>query len=262
MSTQPPARPAFELKSTAWTLASLRLHTPDMAAVEELLQRRYGRTPTLFEDDAVVVDLSALRDSAPAVDFPALDTALRRHRLRLVAAQGGSDEQMAAALAAGLVEAMDAAPETAAPVASPPVPSAGAAPVEIVREVEVVREVVREVPVPGSASPTMVVDRPLRSGQRVYARGGDLVVLTTVSFGAEIIADGHIHVYGPLRGRAMAGARGDTSARIFTTAMEAQLVSIAGIYRTSEQALPAQVQGRAAQIRLDGERLLVEPLAT
>ena len=122
--------------------------------------------------------------------------------------------------------------------------------------------IVREVPTPGAAAPTMVVDRPLRSGQRVYARGGDLVVLTTVSFGAEIIADGHIHVYGPLRGRAMAGARGDTTARIFTTAMEAQLVSVAGIYRTSEQPLPATVQGRPAQVRLDGERLLIEPLAT
>lgn len=256
MSTQPPARPAFELKSTAWTLASLRLHTFDLAAVAELLQRRYGRTPTLFEDDAVVVDLTSLRDATEAIDFQALDVALRRHRLRLVAAQGGNDAQMAAALAAGLVEAMDAAPDTLAPA------STAATPVGLVREVEVVREVVREVPVPGAAAPTMVVDRPLRSGQRVYARGGDLVVLTTVSFGAEIIADGHIHVYGPLRGRAMAGARGDTSARIFTTAMEAQLVSVAGIYRTSEQPLPAQVQGRAAQVRLDGERLLVEPLAT
>ena len=184
-----------------------------MTAVVDTLQRRYGRTPTLFEDDAVVVDLSALRDAAEPIDFAALDAALQRHRLRLVAAQGGSEEQMAAALSAGFVEAM-------------------------------------------------VIDRPLRSGQRVYARGGDLVVLTTVSFGAEIIADGHIHVYGPLRGRAMAGARGDTSARIFTTAMEAQLVSVAGIYRTSEQPLPAQVQGRAAQVRLDGERLLVESLAT
>jgi septum site-determining protein MinC len=253
MSTQPPARPAFELKSTAWTLASLRLHTADMAAVAEMLQRRYGRTPTLFEDDAVVVDLSVLRDNADPVDFAALDEALRRHRLRLVAAQGGSPGQMAAALEAGFVEAMDAAPAAPSP---PAPPDATAAPREVVREV------VREVPSPGLAAPSMVIDRPLRSGQRVYARGGDLIVLATVSFGAEIIADGHIHVYGPLRGRAMAGARGDTSARIFTTAMEAQLVSVAGIYRTSEQPLPAQVQGRGAQVRLDGERLLVEPLAS
>jgi septum site-determining protein MinC len=126
---------------------------------------------------------------------------------------------------------------------------------EVVREVEVLREV------PGAAVPTMVIDKPLRSGQRVYARGGDLVVLAVVSFGAEVIADGNIHVYGPLRGRAIAGARGNTEARIFSTCMEPQLVSIAGIYRTTEQPLAANVLGQIAQVRLDGEKILVEPLA-
>ena len=107
---------------------------------------------------------------------------------------------------------------------------------------------------------TLVVDTPLRSGQRVYARGGDLVVLSAVSFGAEVIADGHIHVYGPLRGRAIAGASGDASARIFSTAMDPQLVSIAGIYRTTEVPLPDEVLGRAAQVSLQGERIVVEAL--
>jgi septum site-determining protein MinC len=106
----------------------------------------------------------------------------------------------------------------------------------------------------------MIIDRPLRSGQQVYARDGDLVVLALVSHGAEVIADRHIHVYGPLRGRAIAGARGNTEARIFTTAMEAQLLSIAGVYRTTEVALPADVLGRAAMVRLTDGRLLVEPL--
>jgi len=123
---------------------------------------------------------------------------------------------------------------------------------------EVVREVVREVPVPGAAA--VVIDKPLRSGQQVYARGADLVVLSVVSFGAEVIADGNVHVYAPLRGRAIAGARGNTEARIFSTCMEPQLVSIAGIYRTTETALPAQVLGKPAQVRLEGEKLLIEPL--
>jgi septum site-determining protein MinC len=86
------------------------------------------------------------------------------------------------------------------------------------------------------------------------------VVLAMVSFGAEVIADGNIHVYAPLRGRAIAGARGNTEARIFTTCMEPQLVSIAGIYRTTEVAMPAEVLGKPAQVRLDGEKLLIEPL--
>ena len=102
----------------------------------------------------------------------------------------------------------------------------------------------------------MVIQSPLRSGQQVYARGGDLVVLAVVNFGAEVIADGNIHVYAPLRGRAIAGAKGDTGARIFCICMEPQLVSIAGTYRTTETALPPEVLGRPAQVRLvDGERL-------
>jgi septum site-determining protein MinC len=105
-----------------------------------------------------------------------------------------------------------------------------------------------------------VIDKPLRSGQRVYAKGADLIVLAVVSFGAEVIADGNIHVYAPLRGRALAGALGDTAARIFTTCMEPQLLSIAGIYRTTETELPAAVLGKPAQVRLDGEKLVVEPL--
>ncbi|WP_084241933.1 septum site-determining protein MinC, partial [Variovorax soli] len=120
-------------------------------------------------------------------------------------------------------------------------------------------QIVREVPVP--ASGTLVIDRPLRSGQQVYARGGDVIVLDVVNFGAEVIADGHVHVYAPLRGKAIAGARGNTEARIFSTCMEAQLVAIAGIYRTSEVALPADVQGRAAQVWLNEQKLVFEPIA-
>jgi septum site-determining protein MinC len=106
----------------------------------------------------------------------------------------------------------------------------------------------------------MIIDKPLRSGQQVYARGGDLVVMAAVNFGAEVIADGSIHVYAPLRGKAIAGARGNTAARIFSTCMEPELISIAGTYRTTDNPLPAEVIGRPAQIRLDGERLVYEPL--
>ena len=106
----------------------------------------------------------------------------------------------------------------------------------------------------------MIVDKPLRSGQQIYARGGDLVVLAVVNFGAEVIADGSIHVYAPLRGKAIAGARGNTDARIFSTCMEPELISIAGTYRTTDNPLPDNVIGKPAQIRLDGERMVFEPL--
>ena len=110
---------------------------------------------------------------------------------------------------------------------------------------------------------TMVVDKPLRSGQKIYARGCDLVVLAMVNQGAEVVADGNIHVYAPLRGKAMAGARGNTSARIFSLCLEPELVSIAGVYRTSENPLAPNVQGKAAQVRLsnDGQdKLIIEAL--
>src|SRR4029077_3136036 len=118
-------------------------------------------------------------------------------------------------------------------------------------------QIVREVPVP--AGGTLLIDRPLRSGQQVYARGGDVIVTAVVSFGAEVIADGNVHVYAPLRGKAIAGARGNTEARIYTTCLEAQLVAIAGIYRTAEVPFAANVAGKAAQISLDDKKLVIDP---
>ncbi|TAM08278.1 MAG: septum site-determining protein MinC, partial [Paraburkholderia sp.] len=109
------------------------------------------------------------------------------------------------------------------------------------------------------AEPTLVIDRPLRSGQRIYAKG-DVVVLGLVSNGAEVIAEGNIHIYAPLRGRALAGVHGNHDARIFCTCLEAELISIAGIYRTTEVPLSADVAGKPVQIRLDQEKLLIEPL--
>jgi septum site-determining protein MinC len=237
-------KPAFDFKSTSWTLPALRLQTADVAVLAAALEQRFGASPGLFDGDPVVIDLTPLRDADAPIDFAPLLDRLRVHRLWPVAVQGGSSAQTEAARAAGLVEALDAAPPAEpAPVLSEPVAV--------------------EHPAPAPAGPgrtTLVVDKPLRSGQRVYARGGDLVVLAMVSFGAEVIADGHIHVYAPLRGRAMAGARGDTSARIFSTCMEPQLVSVAGMYRTTENPLPPEVLGQAAQVRLEGERLLIERL--
>ncbi|NRF68862.1 septum site-determining protein MinC [Aquincola sp. S2] len=250
------ASPPFDLKSTAWTLTALRLQTTDLAAFAAALAARVAEAPGLFDDDPLVLDLSPLRDdAAAAIDFDALLACLRRHRLVPIAVQGGNAVQTAAARAAGLAEALDAAAPQRTTL--PPL-------TEVVREVEVVKEIVKEIEVlrevPGAPVPTMIVDKPLRSGQRVYAKGGDLIVTAVVSFGAEVIADGHVHVYAPLRGRAIAGARGDTSARIFSTCLEPQLVAIAGIYRTTETALPAEVLGKPAVVRLDGERIRVEPL--
>jgi len=239
VAPQANASPTFELKSAALTLVAVVLKTTDLAALAQELEARFADAPGLFDQDPVAIDLSFVRDAADAIDFDALITLLRAHKMLPIAVKAGSAPQMEAALAAGLTEAHANAP---APRASAPT---AAAPV-------------LDVPAPPRA--TVIVDKPLRSGQRVYAKGADLIVLAVVSFGAEVIADGNIHVYAPLRGRALAGALGDTAARIFTTCMEPQLLSIAGIYRTTETELPAAVLGKPAQVRLVGEKLVVEAL--
>lgn len=269
----------FELKSASLSLLSLVLKTTDLTELSRELQVRVGATPGVFSNEPLLIDLSQLPQepsaaaAAPAVETPAqlsLDSAvpgraevdlaallpmLRGHRMSPVAVYGATPAELEQALGLGLAEAPE--PEAQA---APRGRAVDAAPVvqEVIREV--VREVVREVPVPAESVPTLVIDKPLRSGQRIYAKGGDLVVLALVNHGAEVIADGHIHVYAPLRGKAIAGARGNTEARIFAASMEAELISIAGIYRTTENPLPDTVQGKPAQIRLEGEKLVMEAL--
>ncbi|KQO26521.1 septum site-determining protein MinC [Acidovorax sp. Leaf76] len=254
LTTAAQSRTSFDLKSASLPVVAVVLKTTDAAQFAADLADRVADAPGFFDFDPVLIDLAAVKDAEDPIDFAALVATLRSHSTLPVAVRGGSAAQMEAARAAGLAAAPDAAPvrvAEAAPVAEPEVR-------EVIREVEVVREVQVEVPVAGPG--TVVIDKPLRSGQQVYARGADLVVMAVVSFGAEVIADGNIHVYAPLRGRAIAGARGNTEARIFSTCMEPQLVSIAGIYRTTETALPDEVAGRPAQVRLEGEKLLIEPL--
>jgi septum site-determining protein MinC len=237
------ATAVLELRSAALTLIAVVLKTTDLDVLAIELEHRASVMPGLFDDEPVAIDLSCVRDAELPVNFVDLLALFRRHRMVPVAARGGNIEQMAAAFAAGLVEA----PEGARPVRElslvPPAP----APERIV-----------EVQLP--ALPPMIVDRPLRSGQQVYARDRDLIVLALVSFGAEVMADGHIHLYAPLRGRAHAGAAGNTEARIFCHRLEAQVLAIAGVYRTMDEPLPDGVAGRAAMVRLAGGELAIEPL--
>jgi septum site-determining protein MinC len=234
--------PALELKSTTLTLMAVALKSADLDALGWALQQRASVMPGLFDDEPVAIDLSALRERDAPIDFDALLALLRQHRMRPLAVRGGNAGQTAAALAAGLLEA----PEGARP-----------APRELPRP-EVIERVVE---VQLAPLPPLVIDKPLRSGQQVYARERDLIVLALVSHGAEVMADGHVHVDAPLRGRAHAGKGGHGGARIFCTRMEAQLLAIAGVHRTCDEPLPAGVAlGGAAMVRLDGERLVIEPL--
>jgi septum site-determining protein MinC len=241
---------SLELKSAVLTLTALVIKSADLAALAHELEAQAREMPALFDHDPVLIDLGAVRESSTELDMAELLALLRRHSLLPLVVRGGNSRQMAAAREAGLAEAPDDAP------------SAGSqrrdAQAHAQDELLSAHQLLASLPPPGPN--TMVIDRPLRSGQQVYARGGDLVVLAVVSHGAEVIADGSIHVYAPLRGRAIAGAKGHADARIYSTCMEAQLISIAGTYRTTEVPLPANVLGKPAQVRLDGDRLVVEPI--
>ncbi len=253
---------SFEIKSAQLPLVALLLKSANVEQVAADVLQQFGpdsESPDFFDHDALVLDFSQLDPDTPVLDLVPLLKVLRSCSLVPVAVRGASPAGMAAALAVGLVEA----PVEAHRSRTVAEPGPAEAPVvqETIREVvhEVVHEVVREVPGPA----TLVVDKPLRSGQKIYARGCDLVVLAMVNQGAEVVADGNIHVYAPLRGKAMAGARGNTTARIFSLCLEPELISIAGVYRTSENALAPNVQGKAAQVRLsnDGqEKLIIEAL--
>jgi len=238
---------AYEIKSASLPLVSFLLKNPDVSALQADMARRLGATPDFFDNDPVVIDLSALEDPNGLLDLPSVCLMLRTHRMLPVAVRGANEYQLTNAHKAGLFEARDLSIQTPAATRVETVVQ------EVIREVEVVREV-------QTSSAAMVIDKPLRSGQHVYAKGRDLIVLAMVNPGAEIMADGHIHVYAPLRGKAIAGARGDAQARIFTSCLEAELISIAGTYRTSDQPFPPEVAGKPTQISLQDDKLVMQAL--
>ena len=251
----------FDLRSASLSGVALVLRTRDLALLAQAMTERFGATPDVFGHDPVVIDLSEVADDTADFNFTLLVNLLRSHRLLPAGVRGGNHAQMRDALAAGLGDVCDSGPASggAAHRAADSGPALEAAQGETSVSAQAALAV--DAAAAFVTAPTLIVDKSLRSGQQVYAKGGDLIVLGTVNVGAELIADGSIHVYGALRGKAVAGAKGNSQARIFSTCMEPQLLSIAGTYRTTENPLPAAVLGKPAQIRLDGERLVFEPLA-
>jgi septum site-determining protein MinC len=243
----PPA--VFELKAAAFTLPVVRLLALDMDAVAEQLGAKVDQAPDFFRNTPVVIDLSGLSGRGQ-VEFPLLVGLMRGYGMIPVGVRGGSPAQNEAAKAMELAILGDAfvrRPQTA-PASTQP---RKAAPKSVPARADTTKEV--------AAGGFMLVTRPVRSGQRVYAAGGDLSVVAPVSSGAELMADGNIHVYGPLRGRALAGMKGDVNARIFCQDLQAELISVAGHYRVSEN-IPMELRGALVQIFLDQEVLRIERL--
>ena len=260
---------SFEIKIANLPLVALLLKSTKLDILASELKTRFGDIPDFFDQDPLVIDLTELSAATAlngtevdAIDFPALLNLLREYSVVPIAIKGGNPEQMAGGLAAGLLPAPEDRVAASSPFAPAPAPEPQIALSAKATTVVEAPPSSGEVPVPDAPLGALVIDKPLRSGQKIYARGRDVVMLAMVNAGAEIIADGHIHVYAALRGRAMAGARGNTDARIFALSLEAELISIAGVYRTSENLLPGNIQGKPAQVRLvsgpDGDKLVID----
>lgn len=197
----------FTLKGSLFTLTAFVLESNDLVAIEQQLVQTIKQAPKFFDNTPIVIDLKKMgRDVS--LDFHALFSLLRQFNMIPVGLRSGNSALQMQAIQAGLA----VLPEEKKTTETPP-SAAPAAP----------------------KSHNKLITSPVRSGQQIYAQGGDLIVLAPVSVGSELLADGNIHVYGPLRGRALAGVLGDTQARIFCSHLEAELVSIAGQYKVSDQ---------------------------
>ena len=257
---------ALDIKGSVFTLTVLCLKSTDSVAIEQALHEHLSRAPRFFHNAPVVIDVKALNhdvsgDATTTLDFALLTALLRKHNLVPVGVRHAAPEQLNEVIAAGLaiLQGGSAKPEPAEPpVASATGASAALPPNRMPKHDE--RSQDAPEPTPRAATTTKIVRQPVRSGQQIYAKDGDLILLAPVNAGAEVLADGNIHIYAPLRGRALAGVTGDMNARIFTHSLEAELVSVAGHYRIFEQQPAADVHGKSVQIYLENERLVITPL--
>lgn len=249
----------IEIKISTVVAISTILHSADPEAIGSALEQMTGGVSDFFEDEFAVIDVAAIAPGAPRLDWAALVALLKKYRLNAVAVRGASPAMIDAIRAQGL--ALDdgssgvragghaAPPPAAEPAAAAPAPVAAPAPAP------------EPAAAPAATALPMIVDTPVRAGQRIYARGADLIVTAVVNNGAELIADGSIHVYAPLNGRALAGASGNPDARIFALSMQPELVSIAGVYRTFDEGFPSDLARQPTQIRLVGDRIELQSLA-
>jgi septum site-determining protein MinC len=225
-----PREHAVEIRFGQVGLVQVRLHTIDPGSILDELTGRTATAPHFFERTAVCLDLSTLTKPPSVEEIRAVVEVVRRAGMLSVGlAQGGASVE-------ALANALEMPVFTHIRAPSKPVP------------------VVQAAPAPDPTLPALMQHQPVRSGQRVYARNRDLIVMATVAAGAEVMADGCVHIYGPLRGRVMAGVHGDTEARVFCQTFNAELVSIAGVFRVFET-IPADLVGMPVQAWLAGEDL-------
>ena len=248
--TQTPDQdPVFQLKGSMLAITVLELAQNNLEGLDRQLAAKVAQAPNFFSNTPLVLALDKLPAGEGAVDLPGLMRICRHHGLRTLAIRASRIEDIAAAIAIDL----------------PVLPPSGARERPVEPEPEVKKPEPPPAPVPPpepepAIRPTKIITTPVRGGQQIYAQGGDLVVVSSVSPGAELLADGNIHVYGAMRGRALAGIKGNTRARIFCQQLTAEMVSIAGQYKVSEDLRRDPLWGTGVQISLSGDVLNITRL--
>lgn len=227
---------AFKLKASLFTLTTLHLLNVDAQLVHQQLKPLVEQTPRFFQQLPIILDLFSLPTPSGLIDFPAIISCLRGYGLIPVGIRGGSAEQQTLAIQSGLAILANIKTETT--------------------------DITPKTNVPTPTIHSKLITQPVRSGQQIYAKNSDLIIIASVSPGAELLADGNIHVYGRLKGRALAGVSGNQHAHIFCQNLDAELVAIAGNYWLSEdmQDLQQTLNKGSVQIFLENERLQIKQL--
>ncbi|BCQ35338.1 MULTISPECIES: septum site-determining protein MinC [Erwinia] len=225
----------IELKGSSFTLSVVHLHHTDPETVRKAIQEKVSQAPAFLKNAPVVINVSSLTRE---VNWRQMQQAIAETGLHIVGISGCKDEQLKRMIArSGLPVLSEGKEQKFSAESAPPV----------------------AIPVEQPAIKTRLISTPVRSGQQIYAKNCDLIVTSSVSAGAELIADGNIHIYGMMRGRALAGASGDKQSQIFCTSLSAELVSIAGNYWLMDQ-IPAEFFGKASRLCLKDGALTIQTL--
>ena len=242
----------FRLRGANFNLLVLRLldHRPEV--VVPAIGDQFRRAPGFLRFAPIVLGLSDIQVPPAEVDFPGLIQGLKELEIMPIGTTGGTAEMRNVAISYGLPPVRSIGGKEADEDITAPSPQVGDA-------TQAAPPPPPPITKPAAARSTMVVEQPVRAGQRIWAEGADLIITSTVNAGAEVIADGNIHVYGALRGRAIAGGASNMEARVFALNFDPELVSIAGFYAVRE-GFPAAQIGKAMQVRLVGERMRFDPI--
>ena len=230
--------PVFQLKGSMLALTILELSACDLVRLDMQLAEKVEQAPQFFQDAPIILALDKCTQGAELLDLAQLLSICRKHGLHTLALRAEHPDHLAAAKQLDLAV----------------IPPTGA------RERPLAIPAAVETPTEPSLTPARIITQPVRSGQQIYAKNTDLIVMAAVSAGAELLADGNIHVYGPLRGRALAGINGNLEARIFCQQLGAELLSIAGQYKVAEDLRRDPLWGKATQTCLNKEQLEISAI--